>query len=325
MSLIRFSVVESKAIESKALYEAYLPEFAYAIISSYLDEYTDEENVIELMRLYAGKVLFYYRIENITFANGRDVFIDGSPNIIEWIDIGQIYYVAWTNAEGKIHREDGPAIITYSRYHKICDKIWAINGFIENKNPEEPNVVIYNNEQKEMWCKRVPITLEDFDYSTGNNYADMFTLHRESFPAEIIYDENCCVKWKTSYINGRIHSINKTKPSTIGYYPSGKVLLEHWHQHNVKSRPHRLPAAVVYYESGKIQMESFYNWMGNLSRQIKYNESGTIISNIVMSHLMAMRRGTFVRGEYYIDEHTEDAVLSAHGLLGVEINANIRR
>ena len=272
------------------LFQPVLPEFVYAVVSSFLDEFKDNDEVIAILRRHAGKVVHYYHKGNLTFGNGSLFSICDSPNVVEFVDVGLLYYVAWTTEQGVLHREDGPAVIVYTRNNDISFQIWVRNGFIDNADEVSPAVIRTLNEYTGIWCRPMPLTLEHFDYHTGNDFERQIVPHRDEFAAKIVF------------------------------YPSGEVMSEHWFQNGRPRRPDHLPVSIVYHESGAISQEAFVNWRGNEAMRIHYDTEGNVIERNNMGQLMAILRGHYVQGEEPINEFTDDAVLEPLGLIGVVIH-----
>jgi len=272
------------------LFQPVLPEFVYAVVSSFLDVYDENKEVVETLRRHAGSVVHYYHKGNLTFGNGSLVSIYDSPNVVEFADAGLLYYVAWTTEEGVIHREDGPAVIVYTSNNYISFQIWVRNGFIDNADEVHPAVISTLNEYTQIWCQPMPLTLEHFDYHAGNDFERQIVPHRDEFASKVVF------------------------------YPSGQFMSEYWMQHGRLSRPNREPAIIVYHESGIIAQEAFANWRGNESIRIHYDTEGKVIERNDMGKLMAILRGHYVQGVEPINEFTDDAVLEPLGLIGVEIH-----
>ena len=295
------------------------PEFVYAMVLSYLDENREHAELIEILRQYSGSVVYRYHIGNILFGNGIPLYIDDTPDVIQHFDNGQLCYIAWMNDQGQLHREDGPAVIMYRRF-KISHQIWVTNGFIQNTDPDQPSVIFHGRRPKKVWCQRLPLGLEDFVIDS-DEVID-FDLHliadRNVFPSEITYYETGQVKSESGFVENALHSIVPEEPSFIKYFPNGAIESKQWHQRGMFSRPLGLPQTIYYYPSGAISLETFYNRRGNRSRCISYHESGEINKDFKMSHEIAKLRGTFVEGEEPINEYSEDSILDAQGLLGVD-------
>ena len=271
------------------LFQPVLPEFVYAVVSSFLDVYDENKEVVETLRRHAGNVVHYYHKGNLTFGNGSLFSICDSPTVVEFVDVGRLYYVAWTTEEGVIHREDGPAVVVYTGNNDISFQIWVRNGFIDNADEVHPAVVSTRNEYTHIWCQPMPLTLEHFDYHAGNDFERQIVPHRDEFAAKVIF------------------------------YPSGKFMCEYWFQHGRSSRPNHQPAIILYHESGVIAQEAFVNWRGNETMRIHYDTEGNVIHINDMARLMETLRGRYIQGVEPINEFTADAVLEPLGLLGVVI------
>ena len=169
------------------LFQPVLPEFVYAVVSSFLDEFNDNDEVIETLRRHAGSVVHYNIKGNLIFGNGSLFSILGSPNVVEFLDVGRLHYVAWTTEQGVLHREDGPAVVVYCGANKTSFEIWVRNGFVDNADEVRPAVVRTLNERTEIWCQPMPLTLEHFDYQAGHDFETQIVPHRDEFPAEVVF------------------------------------------------------------------------------------------------------------------------------------------
>jgi hypothetical protein len=267
--------------------EPNFPQYVYAMVLSYLDPLNEDEDLILLLNRHAGSLVYRYHIENILFGNGRFISVDGSPTFYGHTDTGRLYFVAWTNPRGLLHRDDGPAVIVYDRNHyAITWQIWVENGILGTSDENVASAVFNGEYYTKMWCERVPLRIEDFDHEAGVDFRDRIIPHCEEYP------------------------------SMIDYYPDGSFKSVRWFLHGRKGRLQNDSPAISEYDMDGSTTDTFVNWRGNVSKRVIYDGSGEIISQTITSHERARLRGH--EGAEPIDEFTEDSVLEARGLLGVD-------
>ena|SRR3989338_1540728 len=142
-------------------------------------------------------------------------------------------------SKGHIHRQDGPAIITYNRNY-IVTADWLKHGVVHNiKNPAR--ICYYYGHgglETEEW------------YENGN-------MHRLDGPAQMWYDYNGIIHAETWCKDGKTQRTDKNKPSVIFYTCDGNISCEEWFENGLLSRKEK-PAAIVYDDNGKIILKKWY-------------------------------------------------------------------
>jgi hypothetical protein len=298
-----------------------LPNYVYAVVSSYLSVHNgDKRDVVELIRQHAGNVKYRYIINNIVFVNGAIAKIIGSPNSTCWLDNGELYFTAWINGDGVLHRTDGPAVITYQKNFDIVDEIYVIDGHIENPDPEGPSVISHGSDYvSHLWCENQPIETRDLFNGGVVDYDQLLIKHREEGFAEIAYDKQGLIAYQVKYHHGEIHSTDPNDYACITYFEGTDFIASvSWYQHDIRSRPFG-PAAIYYDPDERIILTRFYNWRGLLCKEIHFNDDGSITTEIT-SYINAKKNNTFVEGVEPIDAYSEDHVLATRGLVGIEFD-----
>ena len=103
----------------------------------------------------------------------------------EFRDEYSFLYKEWVNADGKYHREDGPACTKYYGNNSIWYEEFYINGVPHRE--DGPSDIIY--------------------YSNGILRSESFSIaglyHREDGPADISYDEDGSIIYESYYLTGK--------------------------------------------------------------------------------------------------------------------------
>lgn len=158
----------------------------------------------------------------------------------------------WFKEQNVIHRENGPAIITYEN-DKIKSEEWYDNG---------------NGPYRAKYYKNGILYYEQF-YEGGK-------IHRKDGPAFIQYYENGSIAYNYFYENGKYR---KDGPGIIGYYGNGSIAYEIWYD-NDKYHRKGGPAKIDYYRNGQVKLEYWYE-NGEYRKDgpviISYYEDGRII------------------------------------------------
>lgn len=169
----------------------------------------------------------------------------------------------WINSEGKIHRDDKPAVIEYDENGNILVKIWYQNG-LKHRNNNKPALVEYdkeNNKITKMW------------YQHGK-------LHRDNDePAYIKGDPKSSPVYKQWYMNGKLHRENDEPAS----YQITKIKIYMlWYKDGHRYRANDKPTEVTTTLDNQLLMEAWINSNGEQSRIggpsiILYNENGDVV------------------------------------------------
>ena len=150
---------------------------------------------------------------------------------------------------GKKHREDGPASIYYRENGSVEFEAWDRDGKLY-RNPEDgPTLIDYypnGNVARERWCWR---------------YID--EKHRTDGPALIYYNEDGSVERKEWWRYDKKHRTDG--PAVITYYLDGTVKSEEWYQDWELHREDG-PATIYYRENGTLEFEAWYR-DGELTRE----------------------------------------------------------
>jgi hypothetical protein len=141
----------------------------------------------------------------------------------------------WYNISGQLHREDGPAQISYYRGYR--SELWYING--KSHRIGGPASIAYyanGNVKSERWFRHDK-------------------AHRIGGPARINYYADGNVESERWYEDDTVHRIGD--PAIIEYYVDGNVKSEMWYEHN---RIHRIggPASIHYYADGNVKSEKWF-------------------------------------------------------------------
>lgn len=117
----------------------------------------------------------------------------------EYYKNGNIRIVRYFNNNGKLHRKNGPAVISYLIDGEKNEERYFINGEMHRK--DRPAIIYYvNNEEnlKEYWING--------------------KLHRIDGPAVIWYFENGRIDIKNYYINGILYNDMFLYSVAVGAY-----------------------------------------------------------------------------------------------------------
>lgn len=242
---------------------------------------TDEKlnRVSEDGKVILPAAIHYYQNENKAsesyYKNGSLYRDDDLPSIVEYYynGNGKIETETWYD-DGYIHRENGPAIISY----------------FKNENKENKN----NNKKSEKWYKKgknyrepkieptgeiVYLPSIIHYYKNGNKEEDVWTdehgnTHRVNGPAIITYFEDDNKENKNDnkhsevwVYEGVTQNHNKNFPTFIEYHKNGQKKREEWLINNKLHRDPKveptgemidLPAVIEYNENGEKKKEEWY-------------------------------------------------------------------
>lgn len=142
----------------------------------------------------------------------------------------------WFDLEGKLHRDDEPALIKFDRHGKITEELWYQHGILSST--VRPSHIICRPDRIEKW------------YLNGK-------IHRDNGPAVIIGNGDFIKKlWYTNGINYR-----KDGPS-LTEHKNDNIVTERYHDENGKLHNHEDgPAELSYNSDGTISCE-LYNIHG---------------------------------------------------------------
>jgi antitoxin component YwqK of YwqJK toxin-antitoxin module len=105
-------------------------------------------------------------------------------NYMEWTGLDNTIHKAWTNAEGKYHKEDGPAHIIYHSDGLIFEEFFYMNGVHHRENG--PSYISY---------------FKNGLISTKEYHLRGF-LHRMNGPAIIWYNRDSSIELEQFYKQG---------------------------------------------------------------------------------------------------------------------------
>jgi hypothetical protein len=247
-----------------------LPEFVFAMVPSFIEE---NDPTADLLREYAGRVVFRHQKGNLIFENGVFVSIEGSPDNVIFYNNQKPHYAIWLDDEGQIHRQEGPAIVMYDDNYNTIMELWVIHGTFPIFEDDSPQIICYDNGRiyQHTWCAQTPITVNDLQ---SNNFIWAFIRqHHDIHPAIIRYYADGSILVKYWFILGAIHNNEVGAPAHIAYRKNGEVAIEGWYHHGVMHRDGNLPALIEYGRNGNISRVLFYTG-GQISQEI-LNEDGS--------------------------------------------------
>lgn len=149
-----------------------------------------------------------------------------------YFEDGTVEQQTWF-ANGKLHREDGPANIIYYRNGNLRHEVWYKND-LTHRDGYEPALINYYPDgvvESKKWCTN-DITEREIDY----------------YP-------NGAIKHETYYKNRRFHRDNG--PSRVSYFQNGNMKFQDWNK-NGKLHNTDGPASVTYYEDTNTVKNEFY-------------------------------------------------------------------
>jgi len=171
-----------------------------------------------------------HRAENDNTINKRHTEIKYSTE-------GKVEYMKWYKA-GKIHRNNGPAMIFYDGNVKILEEYWYINDKL-------------NRDDGPAWVKY---------YENGNVYIEEFYINgikkRNEGPACIEYHTNKKTKLETWFDNMNVSRENG--PANINYYFNGVIKKEEWYINNLLHRENE-PAVIKYFPDKTVKYKKWFN------------------------------------------------------------------
>lgn len=161
--------------------------------------------------------------------------------------------------DGKLHREDGPAVITYSDCYddEIRGMQWYQNGKLHREDGPASLYIQVDYERRVGIDNTLHCDSEQDWYIDSKLHHGYFIheqkwyqngeLHRLDGPAHIMrheYDHGADIQDQKWYQNGKLHRLDG--PAMTSYTRSGSIFNEQWHQNG---KIHRLdgPAVVEYY------------------------------------------------------------------------------
>lgn len=206
------------------------------------------------------------------------------PAVIRYNRLNNIsakYQETWYS-NGKIHRDNKPAVLTYSS-NRIIEEIWYQNGIIRKSNPDEAARITYsylsNNTKRTYYFYKDYKIHRDNDLpaiiETENLNEDTYEVHHyyqkglkhrdEDKPAKIYYFNNVSYKYKW-FKYDHLHRDNDkpaevyTKINEFIDPQSNYSKTEIWYQNGLKHREN-LPAEIYYYDQDgrNKKIEKYYH------------------------------------------------------------------
>ena len=228
-------------------------------------------------------------------------------------DDGYYHIAIRYELDGKLHREDGPAYLSYELYEHSADSITKASQLNEKNS--------YLREVR--YCKNGELHRDDgpakifYDYDTGlepvfegyyknglshrtdgpafiryyfnmndekkvdsEDYYLNGLPHRVDGPAEIKYLGCDIVEIETWYLNGIEHRTDG--PAFIRYHDDGSIFYESWVQNGIEHRSDDKPAKTEYYKNGNIASQVWKKngevHRDNAPASISYYKSGLVES-----------------------------------------------
>ena len=220
---------------------------------------------------------FEVKIQEVWMWHGYMHRTGGLPAFIEYGDNEVAKFEAWYE-DGKFIKQR-----TYSRDHII--ERWYSNDVLHRE--DGPAFITYDKDgtkKREKWYKDDKIHREDGPawieyYENENKKEERWfkddKMHKEDGPAWIDYYENGNKKKEWWFKDDMMHRENE--PAKITYYCSGQKESELWYNDNTQHRENE-PAKITYYENGNKESETWYE-TGQHHREdgpakITYSENG---------------------------------------------------
>lgn len=152
---------------------------------------------------------------------------------------GQVSSVEWRTEDGTLHRENGPASISFHSDGSVSQMEYVLFGY--HSRVGAPAITEYDDQgfiwRQEFWQDGKPIS-------------------SEGYPSIMEYGPNGLLSSTTRLDeNGDFHSYDK--PAFVTYYESGAIKLEEWF---ARGTPHRTngPARTAYNEDGSIEFTEYW-------------------------------------------------------------------
>jgi antitoxin component YwqK of YwqJK toxin-antitoxin module len=170
----------------------------------------------------------------------------------------------WFDREGREHRDNYPAVIYYNNHDgSLSRKEWYTHGENSPQNGM-PSKEYYRDGQvvTRIWEKAGqrhrdgdrPAVVE-YNHENGTLSSETWYRHgevyRESGPSRVTYDRQGRVDTEEWVREGNIY--NPNGPAKRVYHsPSGKVVLEEYHDEQGRRHRERKAAVVKYFKSGRV-------------------------------------------------------------------------
>ena len=160
-------------------------------------------------------------------------------NIVDFVPVGANGYIIHEKRiDGKLHCEDGPAVIITGYSNNIVEMSWWVNGALHNEN---------------NWAK---ITISDHTITLAK-YVNG-SLSSNTSPALVTIDKSGRVVASTWFKDDIEHTSKPEVPSFVSYYPSGAPHMKRYMTDGILYRdPRKGAACVVWSEAGEIEYMTY--------------------------------------------------------------------
>ena len=186
-------------------------------------------------------------------------------NVVELYDNFKIKFDGWY-VNGKLHREDGPALVEYYENGQIMSNECYVNGKLHRE--DGPALVeYYENGQikSQKWYENAKLHKNDYsaiiNYYENGQMDEYEYLHKKHYPEIIHYYENGYLHKKYYPEIIKYHEYNIKDATIFEYYETGQK----WKKDGKYYREDG-PSIIEYRENGQINLKTWYN-NGNSSKK----------------------------------------------------------